>query len=404
MRILIWIIGLFALAVGLTLFAQVNTGYALLFMPPWRVELSLNVFIILLVVLVALLYFGLRIVAEITALPLRVRAYRARKSANTALKMERDAHIAYAEGRFQRAEKLAVEAMSNCRNNEAFAVNALLAARAAHQVRAFERRDQHFETVRQRLGQKHLAAAMTRAELLLDEHRFAETGATLEAASAALEEAREIAPKLTAALRLELRLRQREGNPDAVLKLIDQLARAEALDDEQVRPLRLQASLQKLRQQQLTPRELKDWWRRLPESARQEPQLVQALVGNCLGAGESELAREVIETVQDAEWSSELAECYGVLGLEGETLEKQLSRAESWLSQHPDDHRLLLTLGRLCRARALWGKAQNYLEASLAVQPTAIAHAELARLFETLNRGEDADRHCRAGLALALAD
>ena len=56
------------------------------------------------------------------------------------------------------------------------------------------------------------------------------------------------------------------------------------------------------------------------------------------------------------------------------------------------------------RARALWGKAQNYLEASLAVQPTAIAHAELARLFETLNRGEDADRHCRAGLALALAD
>lgn len=396
MKTLVWIIALFALAVGLTLFAQVNTGYALLFVPPHRIELSLNTFILLLVLLVTLLYFLLRIIAELTTLPGRVAAYRRRKQAASALKIERDARIAFLEGRFQRAEKLAEEAMSQCKDNDAFAVNALLAARAAHQMRNFTRRDGHFESLRLRLGNHHLATAMTRAELLLDEHRFADAGV-------ALEEARAISPKLTAALKLELRLRQREGNPDAVLKLIDQLARAEAMDEEQARHLRLHARLQKLRKQQLSTRELKEWWRHLSEDERKQPQLVQALAESYLAQGEAALAREVIEATEEAEWSSELTECYGALELEGDALEKQLIKAESWLAQHRDDHRLLLTLGRLCRARALWGKAQNYLEASIAVQPTAIAHAELGQLCEQLDRTDEANRHYRASLELALA-
>ncbi|MDR3414105.1 MAG: heme biosynthesis HemY N-terminal domain-containing protein [Formivibrio sp.] len=396
MKTLLWLIGLFSLAVGLTLFAQINTGYALLFMPPWRVELSLNVFIIVLTVFVTVLYFGLRIVAELTGLPGRVRAYRNRRRANAGLKIERDALIAFAEGRYQRAEKMATEAMSMCRNDEAFAVNALLAARAAHLIRDFERRDHHFESLRQRLGPSHLATAMTMAELLLDEHRFGE-------ASMALEEARAISPKLTAALRLELRLRQAEGNPDAVLKLIEQLARAEALDEEQVRRLRVHACLQKLRQQQMTVRELAEWWRRLPVEDRAHPQLVQALAESYDSLGEPDLAGAAIEAALEISWSSELSDKYGTLKLEGEALEKQLAKAESWLAQHPDDHRLLLTLGRLCRARALWGKAQNYLEASIAVEPTAVAHAELGQLCEQLERNNEANRHYRASLGLALA-
>jgi len=395
-KTLLWLIGLFALAVGLTLFAQVNTGYALLFMPPWRVELSLNVFIILLAVFVTVLYFALRIVAELTGLPGRVRAYRSRKKANLGVKIERDALMAFSEGRYQRAEKLATEAMSLCRNDEAYAVNALLAARAAHLIRDFDRRDHHFDSLRKRLGPTHLATAMTMAELLLDERRFGEAGA-------ALEEARAISPKLTAALRLELRLRQGEGNPDAVLKLVEQLARAEALDEEQVRRLRVHACLQKLRQQQMTARELAEWWRRLPEEDRAHPQLVQALADSYETLDAPDLAREAIEAALNISWSSELADKYSLLSLTGEALEKQLAKAENWLSQHPDDHRLLLTLGRLCRARALWGKAQNYLEASIAVEPTAVAHAELGQLCEQLERNNEANRHYRASLDLALA-
>lgn len=396
MKTLLWIIGLFALAVGLTKFAQVNSGYALLFMPPWRIELSLNVFIIILAVFVAILYFALRIIAELTGLPARASQYRARRNANYSIRLGREAGIAFCEGRYQRAEKLAAEACAISRDDDAFVVNAMIAARSAHLMRDFNRRDQHLAALRERFGPNHLATAMTAAEFYLDERRF-------DAANAALEEARAVAPKLTAALRLELRLRQREGNHDAVLKLIDQLARAEAMDEEQIRRLRAHTNLQKLRQQHMSVRELKEWWRRLPEEDRAQAQLVIALVNSYLAQGETEQARIAIETAISQEWSSELVERYGSLGLEGDALSAQLQKAESWLGEHSDDHRLLLALGRLCRARSLWGKAQNYLEASIAVQPTAVAHAELAELCDKLAHTDEANRHYRASLALALA-
>ena len=57
---------------------------------------------------------------------------------------------------------------------------------------------------------------------------------------------------------------------------------------------------------------------------------------------------------------------------------------------------MLLALGRLCRMQKLWGKAQSYFEASLAVRETRGAHIELAQLFDLLERGDDANRHYRA--------
>ena len=57
---------------------------------------------------------------------------------------------------------------------------------------------------------------------------------------------------------------------------------------------------------------------------------------------------------------------------------------------------LLLALGRMCLRQRLWGKAQSYLEASLAVAESQEAHLELARLFDLLERSEEANQHYRA--------
>ena len=63
MKVLLWLVGLFALAVGLSLFAQINTGYAILVLPPWRIELSLNMAVLLLLVAIVLAYLLLLITA-----------------------------------------------------------------------------------------------------------------------------------------------------------------------------------------------------------------------------------------------------------------------------------------------------------------------------------------------------
>lgn len=56
MRALLWAIALFAAATGLVLFARANTGYVLLASHGTRVELSLNLALLLLALVVAALF------------------------------------------------------------------------------------------------------------------------------------------------------------------------------------------------------------------------------------------------------------------------------------------------------------------------------------------------------------
>jgi len=48
----------------------------------------------------------------------------------------------------------------------------------------------------------------------------------------------------------------------------------------------------------------------------------------------------------------------------------------------------------------LWGKAQHYLEASLAFEESRATHLELARLLDRLARGAEAQRHYRRAAEL----
>ena len=395
MKTLIWLLGLFALAVGATLFAQLNTGYALLFVPPYRIEISINVFILLVILTVAVIYVITRIVAELGGLPTRVRKYRERQRQEDTIKLEREARIAFFEGRYQRCERLAAEALAISVGSDAIAVNGLLAARAAHAMRDFARRDQYFAQLKAKLGHQHLALSMNMAELYLDERRYAD-------ADVAIAEARAISPKLTAAMRLELRLRQREDDPQAVLQLVEQLSRTEALDAAQASRIRIQAQLSLLANVPMSVAELKVWWNKLSAEDKQAPAVVLALVDQMVLQDAPEHARLIIEEALGNHWASDLVERYGRLDLSAEARVAQLQLAETWLHSRPNDYQLLLTLGRLCHSRKLWGKAQNYLEACLAVEKTALAHAELASLLEELDRTDEANKHYQASLALAL--
>ena len=110
-------------------------------------------------------------------------------------------------------------------------------------------------------------------------------------------------------------------------------------------------------------------------------------------------AHRIIEEALERNWDGTLALLYGECA-DKDALER-LERAEEWLKDRPAEAELLLTLGRLCVQRELWGKAQSYLEASLATQPTQAAHIALAKLYERLGRPAEAGRHFRASADLA---
>ena len=79
MRILFWFLILAAAAVGVALATRLTAGYALFVAPPFRLELSLNLFLLLLVTGFVLLYLLLRLIGRTMRLPDEVRAFRKRQ-------------------------------------------------------------------------------------------------------------------------------------------------------------------------------------------------------------------------------------------------------------------------------------------------------------------------------------
>jgi len=143
-------------------------------------------------------------------------------------------------------------------------------------------------------------------------------------------------------------------------------------------------------------------WSQLPKAQRRVPAVIDAYARRAAGFGLILPAMDEVESALRREWSPLLVETYGVLG--GDDLEARLRRAESWLDGHPNDATLLLTLGRMCVRLKLWGKANQYLQRSLALAPSAGAWEALGDTFAAQGNPEQAQRCYRNALSLIRGD
>ncbi|MEO8248768.1 MAG: heme biosynthesis HemY N-terminal domain-containing protein [Burkholderiales bacterium] len=107
MRFALWLIGLFGVAATVALFAGSNPGTVTVFWPPYRVDLSLNLVLVLLFFAFLLVHLALRALAALFALPIAAERWRLQQQ-------ERAAHEAFLEavthlmsGRFVRAREAA---------------------------------------------------------------------------------------------------------------------------------------------------------------------------------------------------------------------------------------------------------------------------------------------------------
>ena len=147
---------------------------------------------------------------------------------------------------------------------------------------------------------------------------------------------------------------------------------------------------------------LRDYWNRLSEADRLHPKVARAGAASFLALGGDREAAEIIERSVEREWSPDLAVLYAECSTPDPT--RQLETAERWLTAHSQDALLLFALGRLCERSQLWGKAQTYYEASLALDDRWRVHLALGELHAMLERTSEANAHLAAALKLALAE
>jgi len=392
MKRLIWLLFLLGSAVALSLVFGSNDGYVLLVQPPYRVEFSLNLLIILLVVGFASLHGTLRLIQYTLHLPENVRRFKQSQRQKEAHEALLGGLHALVEGRYGKAETAAARALEL---GEDAGLSALVAARAAHRMKHLPQRDFYLAEAERLAPEASIARLLVQTELLLDGRQYA-------LALQPLQQLEKIEPNYPPALKLLLKVHQRLNNWEQVLNVLTRLEKQNAIEPVHYRQVQYHAHQQLLERHAGNREELLTYWKKIPESDRLQTQMARLGARRLLDAGDGVMAALIIEMSLTREWDGELAALYGECA--GEDKLKQFQQAESWLKSHHEDAGLLLSLGNLCMRQELWGKAESYLEASLSVAPSSTAHLALARLLERKGEQEAAYQHYRQSLELAMRD
>jgi len=392
MRVLFWFLLLACAAVAIALAARLTTGYALFVAPPYRVELSLNLLLLLVAGGFIAGYVLLRIVRRALGLPEEVRLYRQRQHQERARAKQDAALVAMLEGRFGRARQFAEEALAIPHSS---GLSALLGARAAIATREFAAA----EALLSRADASVPSLAVPR--LMLEAEMKLEQGQPLEAL-AILGMLRKEAGSHTAALRLELRALQGAGRYAEIPPLVDNLVKRKVYGVREGEFVRAAAHAQELAARVLDGEGLRAYWSKLTEGEQRNPKIARAAARSFMALGGDREAAELLARSLEREWDSELVALYAQSRpADGAP---QLEQAERWLAKHPQDATLLYALGVLCERAQLWGKAQTYFEASLAIENSWRTRVALGELFARLNRDFDANAQLAAALKLALAE
>jgi HemY protein len=379
-----------ATAIGIAVTARFNPGNVVLFYPPHRIDMSLNLFVVLLALLFLMLYGLARALNATMRMPERVAAYRQRKREREGNKGLRDALKALFEGRFGHAEKAAMRAAELPENA---GLAALIGARAAHRMREPARRDAWLAGVNHDNALK-TARLMTVIELLVDDHQP-------EAALAAVAELNASGQRHIHALQWSMKAHQQARNWPEVLRLVRILDKRRALHPALAARLRELAYEALLSEEGRDPEAIRRVWAGVPAGDRTKPYIAARAAGAFNASGLQDEARVIAEEALNAGWDERLVRAYhDAAGAAGSpTLLAQIEHCEAWLRERPNDPQLALTLGSLCLRQKLWGKAQRYLEQALsdATQSNMVRdiHLKLAQLHEALGQEQPAANHYR---------
>lgn len=397
MRTWFWTLLLVVVAVALAVMLREHAGNVLLLVPPWRIEMSLTLAVLLLLALFVALYVALRMLAWLLAIPDRVRAWRGRRAQARDQELIEQGWMGILEGRYAHAEKDLGKLYSQTRVGSRRVLAALAAASAAHQMGEFARRDQLLESAREEAGgdaRLQEATAAVTADLLLQQGQP-------QRALDALAPLQDGGARHLHTLRLLLRAEKALEHHERVFTLARGLLRRNAIDKAEALQLIDQAGAARLRAGMASGDGWRIIWKEMKAEERLLPGIALAAAAAFEAAGEGVEAARVLEAAIGDKFNPILVAAYS--RCDAEQVPRRLARAETWLQQRPADANLLTALGMLCLNGQLWGQAERYLKRSLAYRNDAQGHALLGSLYDRLNRPEDAMRHWRLATEAAMA-
>jgi len=303
--------------------------------------------------------------------------------------------IDYAEGRFEQAEKVVLQQIKYSDNR---LLVYLSAARAAQQLGAHERRDEYLRKAHLEAPEADVAIGLTKAELQLAHEQN-------EQALATLTQLNRLTANHTYVLTLLANTYKHLQDWDNLQNILPALKKNGKLSAKSFLSFEIVVCTGQLTRLSKTgdSRALLAYWKNTPHHLKALADIVEHYARQLVAVNAAGEAETTLRLYLNKSWQESSIILYSELDVMVDN--KQLEMAESWLKDHQHNAWLLLALGKMCVSRALWGKAKNYLEASIAINPLPESYLKLARLLEeNMNEPAAAQEYYRQGLHLLAGD
>ena len=425
MRVALWFLALFSMAVAAALFAGNNQGTITVFWPPYRVDLSFNLVVLLLAVLFFTMHVALRALAALFAMPGHARSWRLQHQ-------ERGMHVALLDamahqvaGRFIRARKaaelvLAREAAMS-RSGETLAYSArlralahLLAAESAQALQDKSARSTHFDQALEQASRQE--ALDIREGVQLRAARWSLEDRDASAALQWLDELPQGASRRTIAMRLRLKASRMARQIRPALEAARLLAKHRAFSEVAAAGL-LRGLALELISGAHDPDQMSGVWGQLDPAERQMPEVAIAATRRMLKfGGDVAATRDWLLPLWDrmVAQPATLSETQrvqliqvlesGFAAASGAPESAWLTRIEKAHMANPGDAALQYLAGIACKHLQLWGKAQQLLKQSLPrLQDPGLERSAYVALAELAEQRGDMGAATQAWRSAALA-
>lgn len=391
MRAALWLISLFALAAAGAWLAGNNQGTVTLFLTPLRVDVSLNLAILAVLLVVLGVVLAQKALEALLSLPRQAQRWRLQQKERAAHAALLDAMGHFMAGRFLRARKAAESVLdkeSHLRAagvilDHAIALQSMahiMGAEASHALQDKERRQHHLDQALSLTQPGQTAEQQTLNEgVQLRSARWLLDDRDAQASLAHLKALPPAASRRMVAMRLQLKAARLAGQPAQALETAVLLAKHRAFS-----PAASQSLLARLILELISSTHdaeaVQRVWQKLTPAQRMMPDVAAEAALRWLNLGGAPLmARQWLQMVAvpmltgQSPWptSVRLVQALeaSLVDVQSEDARVWLARIESAQQSHPRDPCLQYLAGMLCLRHRLWGKAQSLLSQAVKSLP-----------------------------------
>ncbi len=398
MRLISWLAILAITAVTTAWLFANNQGHVTMYWRSSRIDLSMNLFMILGFVGFLIIFNFFKIISLFIELPIRAKHYRQRQLELRSLQELQNSIEHLFAGRYVKSLKSAEVAMGFGGTSQ---VSFMIAAQASHQMKQYADRDQWLERIEDARFQT--TKLILNAQMLIDQRQADE-------ALNSLSQMQKSGARQFLVQSLAMRAHQILQQWPQMLKIANSLLKKKYLPPALGKARIHEALTQWIKSGRISQDELLKQWNEFDPEFQKNSQWLKLFAQGFLTVGNSEMAKKILDHILDQGANEDLLSIYPQCAIHPLSNTQSLSliqKVEHWIQKEPAHPALQLALGQLCGHSKLWGKAlfsfEQVLDSSRATHRMKLsAELGMMHVYQALEDHEKSAIHQGEVLRLML--